>query len=87
MRIQKITLKPCPFCGKMPKYSVTNTGTFCREGAFYASFKLGCESCKIFFYDKSEFEIGEDGTVEILKDGYKTAAEKWNMRAKDENYV
>lgn len=74
-------LKPCPYCGKKAESFITNTGCY-REGTFFVSFKVGCEPCGIYFSARTEFDVNADGTIKILKDGYKIAAEKWNRRIK-----
>ena len=71
-------LKPCPFCGKKAvsqKISTGNNGS----GVFTASFKIGCDTCKIGFVRESKFVLNNSEVV-FIHDGYDEAKEIWNTR-------
>ena len=72
-------LKPCPFCGgeaTIREYANGHKG----NGTFMASYKCGCEKCKIFFECTSEFVL-EQGNPKFIQNGYDTATAKWNERS------
>jgi hypothetical protein len=71
-------LKPCPFCGKkavVQKISTGNNGS----GVFTASFRIGCDSCKIGFVRESKFVLDKSEVI-FIHNGYEEVKELWNSR-------
>lgn len=50
------------------------------NGTFTASYKCGCDKCKIYFTHNSEFTL-EHGQPKFICNGYETVKEMWNRRA------
>lgn len=79
-------LRRCPFCGKEAKVGICGYAardaatTYGVEKFFVATYKVGCFDCDITFAYESKFEAKKDGGIEVIIDGYKMAAEKWNGR-------
>ena len=82
--MEKIKLKPCPFCGGKATFVVKSN-----ESSHYGAgfdFEVGCEKCKIVFPGryKMRFTLSRNGELDILTDERKSAADKWNKRAGQE---
>ena len=76
-------LKPCPFCGgeaTIKHFSSGHNG----NGMFTASYKVGCNKCKIDFIHTSEFKL-VDGQPKFIVNGFDEAIEAWNRRAGNQN--
>lgn len=73
-------LLPCPFCGEQAYITEFEIGHNKGDGTFTASYKVGCNKCKIYFYRKSEFLL-VDGQPKFIINGYELATEAWNRRA------
>lgn len=74
-------LKPCPFCGgkaSITEYANGHKG----DGTFTASYKVGCDKCKIYFSHNSEFRL-VNGQPKFAFNGYELTTEAWNRRATD----
>lgn len=72
-------LKPCPFCGGeaiIAEYANGHKG----DGIFTASYRVGCNACKVYFCYNSEFHL-VNGQPEFICNGYELATEAWNKRA------
>ena len=72
-------LKSCPFCGgkaTIREYSTGHNGT----GEFIASYRVGCDKCRIYFVKESIFVL-ENGYPKFITNGYEEAIEKWNRRS------
>ena len=50
-----VELKPCPFCGGEAKISECSTMIEEFTGNFIATYKCGCDKCKIYFARESKF--------------------------------
>lgn len=75
-------LLPCPFCGGQA--SISEAATRCKaDGTFSASYRVGCNKCKIYFSHNSEFRL-VDGQPKFIFNGYELATEAWNRRANNE---
>ena len=73
-------LKPCPFCGR--KASIKEyDNAYKSDGLYVASYRVGCNTCKIYFYRNSEFRF-VDGQLKFKVNGYDSAINLWNTRAK-----
>lgn len=73
-------LKPCPFCGGEASIKEYDNG-YKSDGLYVASYKVGCNKCKIYFTRNSEFRLA-DGQLEFKVNGYDLAVNLWNTRAK-----
>ena len=51
------------------------------DGLYVASYRVGCNKCKIYFTRNSEFRLA-DGQLEFKVNGYDLAVNLWNTRAK-----
>lgn len=74
-------LKPCPFCGgkaTIKQFASGHKG----DGTFTASYKVGCDECKIHFTHNSEFQL-VDGQPKFLINGFDVATGAWNRRVDD----
>lgn len=78
-------LRRCPFCGKEAKVYIYGYAAKTRrmdgeEPYFVATYKIGCFDCGVTFAYETEIEAKEDGSTEVVTDGYQNAADRWNMR-------
>ena len=78
-------LRKCPFCDKEAKVKIYNYAKRTRradgeEPYFAVTYKIGCFDCGVTFAYETEIEAKEDGSIEVVTDGYKIAADKWNRR-------
>ena len=81
--MNRIKLRPCPFCGGEAAY--TSTRHFCNYSCIGIHFEVGCKDCKMTLpeiYD-IKFSLSENGELCTLKDDRAIAAENWNRRAGD----
>lgn len=77
--MDKVKLKPCPFCGGkagIREYGNGHSG----NGEFIANYEVGCEKCRIHFRAESRFTL-KMGQPEFSQNGFDTCVEKWNARA------
>lgn len=74
-------LRPCPFCGERATIKECSTGSS-SNGIFTASYKCGCDKCKIFFAHASKFTL-ECGQPKFICNGYDAVKDLWNRRASD----
>lgn len=72
-------LKPCPFCGKIDKLTITSKSDFqnlyCENG--YATINLKCERCSLNLYEHEY--TGSKYEVKVRK-----LVKKWNKRKGEE---
>lgn len=73
-------LLPCPFCGGQASIEEYASGHRKVDGTFTASYKVGCNKCRIYFCHNSEFRL-VDGQPKFIVNGYELATEAWNRRA------
>ncbi len=78
-------LDKCPFCGKEAKVKmyghVMRTRRMDGEEPYFAvTYKIGCFDCGVTFTYETEIEAKEDGNIEVVMDGYRNAADRWNRR-------
>lgn len=78
-------LARCPFCDKEAKVKVYNYAKRARcadgeEPYFVVTYKIGCFDCGVTFAYETEIEAKENGSIEIVTDGYRNAADRWNRR-------
>ena len=71
-------LKPCPFCGEIPK--ISNSSIDYSACSFGVTYTVACPECKISFKGHSEI-IVKNGEPTVLQNGYLDCIEKWNRRA------
>lgn len=79
MTMNKIDLKPCPFCGKENVYSELHTRLLLGGGKGY-EIHTGCRECK--YYLKTDY-LPKDDFISIaeITEFTEQAAEKWNTRS------
>lgn len=73
-------LKPCPFCGGKAIFSTTlNRSSHYSRGL---DFEIKCEDCGIKLPSSftMDFNLTEDGEINILNDLRPQAIRTWNMR-------
>ena len=51
------------------------------DGLYVASYRVGCNKCRIYFTRNSEFRL-VDGQLNFKVNGYDLAVNLWNTRAK-----
>lgn len=79
MTMNKIDLRPCPFCGKENAYSELYTRILLGGGIGY-EIHIGCKECK--YYLKTEYLPKSDFiTLAEIAEFTEQAAEKWNTRS------
>lgn len=74
-------LKPCPFCGEIPKISKSSIDY--SADSFSVMYTVACSNCKISFKSRSEFTV-KDGEPVTVQNGYLDCIKKWNRRADNE---
>ena len=76
-------LKQCPFCGgeaKLHMWDYVMSHRILTE-----EFYVRCETCKAEITGfKSKIELLDNGTMQVIRDGAKEAAEAWNRRSDQE---
>lgn len=80
--MDKIILKPCPFCGKPVEYRDYAPGY--SQGKFYISSEIKCTACGIVRTEQSLFTV-VSGKIAFVKNGYETLVNLWNRRAGNGN--
>ena len=83
--MEEIKLKSCPICGGKAEFVVKSN-----ESSHYGAgfdFEVVCEKCKIVLPEiyKMRFTLSKNGELDILTDERKSAADKWNKRAGQED--
>ena len=71
-------LKPCPFCGGKAEITETASGHGSRE--FTMEYRIGCQSCRVYFRRETRLRI-EGGKPVFIVNGYQEAINDWNRRA------
>ena len=74
-------LKPCPFCGGVAVFNVSEA--FHYNGKVGFRFCVKCSKCgttKPSTRQNISFEMGSDGRVNLIDDGRGKAAVEWNGR-------
>jgi len=84
----KLGLRNCPFCGKEAKVKIYGHAARTRrmdgeEPYFAVTYRVGCFDCGVTFAYETEIEAKEDGSIEVVTDGYKIAADKWSRRGEE----
>lgn len=84
--MDKIELKPCPFCGGEAIFRFISTYSSGGDRCIGYDFKIVCSNCGITLPSRYEirFRIKEDGEFVIEKDDREKAANDWNRRITNE---
>lgn len=70
--MDKIELKPCPFCGGKAEYIINSNYERCTTHGW--KFGIKCTSCMTV-------DLKPNGEIVFAKDDRKKAADMWNRRA------
>lgn len=74
-------LKPCPFCGEIPKIWNSRL-TVERNEILYTIWRLSCPGCGCSIpSEESQYKFTENGEVVSTNDGFGKLVEAWNRRA------
>lgn len=75
-------LKPCPFCGRSANIKEYETAYSNRQ--LQTTYRIGCESCGVYFKKTTRLKI-EEGEPVIIEDGYQGAINAWNRRTGEQH--
>ena len=76
-------LKPCPLCGGKAKFrTISNRSSHSNVGF---DFTIECVKCKTSSPKTYtiQFELGNNGEIELILDGREIALQGWNRRAEN----
>lgn len=73
-------LKPCPFCGGRAVYNTIANKSGCSSVGF--TFVIECKDCetKLPSAFNVDFDLTEDGKINVLNDMRSLAIRTWNTR-------
>lgn len=85
--MDKIKLKPCPFCGGKAIFRAISSGYNTNGGNGIGwTFDIECECCGVQLKKIGELRLslGKNGELVVVEDERLSVAEEWNRRALDE---
>ena len=79
--MDKIKLRPCPFCGAKAVYKIVSVMRRDREVGW--EYTVECSMCEIKLHENlhTTVTLYSDGTIANITDEREKAAERWNRRA------
>ena len=80
--MDKIKLKPCPFCGGKAAYIIYSNYARCTTHGW--QFGIKCTDCMTALPVRDfavTVDLESDGEIALVKDDRKKAADMWNRRA------
>lgn len=77
--MQKVELKPCPFCGEKPYIKAVTTGH--TSTAYTMRAELGCKKCNYSMKGENVFEVDVFMNVNMCSNGIGHMVNAWNRRA------